>query len=284
MKTLSITGSSGFVGTSLRNFFEKKGFNVIGIKREELKDEKKLLAIIETSDIVVNLAGANIISRWTDEYKKTLYNSRLDTTKALIRAMKIAENKPELFISTSAVGIYKNLACYDEEDYKYEEDFLANLCKDWEKEALKASEFGIRTSVFRFGIVLGEGGALSKMLTPFKLGLGGIIGSGKQDFSFIHIEDLLNAYAFISENKNLNGVFNLTSPEPTTNFIFTKTLGKRLNRPTILPLPKFVLNLIFSEGAKVLTDGQCVKPKRLIDNGFEFKFKDINSTIRSLVN
>ena len=283
MKTLAITGSSGFVGTSLKNFFEKKGFNVIGIKREELKNEKKLLDIIQSSDIVINLAGANIINRWTETYKKILYNSRLDTTKALINAMSKADKKPELFISTSAVGIYKNTTCYDEEHFEYEDDFLANLCKDWENEALKAKNIGVRTAIFRFGIVLGKGGALSKMLTPFKFGVGGTIGSGLQDFSFIHIEDLINAYNFINENKNLDGVFNLTAPEPTTNLNLTKALGKKLNRPTILPVPEFILNLIFSEGAKVLTDGQCVKPKRLLDSGFNFKFQNINSAINNLV-
>ena len=284
MKTLTITGSSGFVGTNLRKLFENNGFNVIGIKRDELKDDKKLLTIIETSDIIINLAGANIISRWTESYKKTLYNSRLDTTKALVSAMQKAEKKPELFISTSAVGIYKNSTCYDEEYYEYEDDFLANLCKDWENEALKAKELGIRTAIFRFGIVLGKGGgALDKMLTPFKLGLGGTIGYGLQSFSFIHLEDLLNAYSFVYENKDLEGVFNLTAPEPSTNYDFTKALGKSLNRPTILPISEFVLNSIFSEGAKILTDVQCVKPKKLLDNGFEFEFEDIKSCVDDLV-
>jgi uncharacterized protein (TIGR01777 family) len=197
--------------------------------------------------------------------------------------MNKADKKPELFISTSAVGIYKNTTCDDEESFEFEDDFLANLCKDWEAEALKAKDFGIRTAIFRFGIILGDGGALEKMLTPFKLGLGGTIGSGLQDFSFIHIEDLINAYDFIYENKSLDGVFNLTAPEPTTNLNLTKALGKKLKRPTLLPVPEFVLNLIFSEGAKVLTDGQCVKPKRLIDSGFEFKFINIDSTIDNLV-
>lgn len=284
MKTLAITGSSGFVGTNIRKVFEEKGFNVVGIRRTELKDEIRLLEIIENSDIIINLAGANIISRWTDKYKKTLYSSRLDTTKALINAMKKVEKKPELFVSTSAVGIYKNTTCYDEEYYEYEDDFLSNLCKDWENEALKAENLGIRTAIFRFGIVLGKGGgALEKMLTPFKLGLGGIIGSGLQSFSFIHLKDLLNAYEFIYEKKDLEGIFNLTAPIPTTNYNFTKVLGKSLNRPTFLPIPEFVLNMIFSEGAKVLTDGQCVKPKKLLDSGFEFEFKNINSCLTDLV-
>lgn len=284
MKTIAITGSSGFVGTNIKSFFSKKDFEVISIKREDLKNKAKLLSIIEKAHIVINLAGANIINRWTDSYKKLLYNSRIDTTKALIHAMTKAKVKPELFISTSAVGIYSNKDCYDEEYFKYSDDFLANLCKDWETEALKAKELEIRTAIFRFGIVLGKGGALEKMLLPFKMGVGGTIGAGQQHFSFIHIEDLLNAYKFLIENVDLNGVFNLTSPMPTTNKGLTKALGTALNRPTLLPVPEFMLNLIFSEGAKVLTDGQCVEPKRLVDSGFVFKHTTIDETINSIVN
>lgn len=283
MKTVAITGSSGFVGTSLIHMFQNKGFKTIGIRREDLKNIEKLTNIIEESNIVINLAGANIINRWSESYKKVLYASRIDTTQALVEAMNKADKKPELFISTSAVGIYKNRTCYDEDDYELEDDFLGRLCKAWESSALRAQELGIRVAIFRFGIVMGKGGALEKMITPFKLGVGGTIGDGKQDFSFIHIEDLLSAYEFIYENDNLNGVFNLTAPVPTTNLGLTKALGKTLHRPTILPVPQFALNLIFSEGAKVLTDGQCVKPKRLIQNGFNFKYETIEDTIENLV-
>ncbi len=283
MKTVAITGSGGFVGTNLKKVFEAKGFKVLGIKREDLKDIEKLTSIINETEVLINLAGANIINRWSESYKKLLYSSRIDTTQALIEAMHKANKKPKLFISTSAVGIYKNKSCYDEENYDLEDDFLAKLCHDWEKSALRARELDIRTVIFRFGIVLGKGGALEKMLFPFKLGLGGTIGNGKQSFSFIHIEDLLNAYEFIYENENLEGVFNLTAPNPSTNYGLTKVLGKRLHRPTILPVPSFVLNMIFSEGAKVLTDGQCVKPKRLLDNGFKFKYETIENTIENLV-
>ncbi|XOB61439.1 TIGR01777 family oxidoreductase [Campylobacterota bacterium DY0563] len=283
MKTIAITGSSGFVGTSLKNFFSNIGFEVRGIKREELKDSKKLIDIVENSDFIINLAGANIINRWTDSYKKLLYTSRIDTTKALVEAMKNAKVKPELFISTSAVGIYNNKACFKEENTEYSDDFLANLCKEWEKEALKANEVGIRTAIFRFGIVLGHGGALSKMLPAFKFGLGGNIGDGQQYFSFIHIEDLLRAYNFLYENKDLDGVFNLTAPISTTNEGLTKALGKVLHRPTFFTVPEFVLNLVFSEGSKVLTDGQCAIPQKLLDSGFKFKYASIENSLENLV-
>lgn len=283
MKTLAISGAGGFVGSNLKEFFSNLGFSVIGIKRDELKDLEKLTKIVNESEFVINLAGANIINRWTDSYKKLLYSSRIDTTQALVQAMKKAENKPKLFISTSAVGIYKNSACYDEENFEYADDFLANLCKDWENEALKAKDLGIRTAIFRFGIVLGKGGALSKMITPFKLGVGGNIGDGKQYFSFIHIHDLLNAYKFIYENIDSNGIYNLTAPIPTTNEGLTKSLGKVLHRPTFFSVPIFALNLIFSEGAKVLAEGQCVKPKRLTESGFKFKYLSIEKSIENIL-
>ena len=283
MKTLAVTGSSGFVGTSLKKHFELKGFKVIGIKRDDLKDINKLTKIVNKADVLINLAGANIINRWSESYKKLLYSSRIDTTKALIEAIEKAEYKPELLISTSAVGIYDNVGCYDEEYFNYSDDFLANLCKEWENTALQAQNYGVRTSIFRFGIVLGKGGALEKMLPPFKLGVGGTIGDGSQDFSFIHIEDLLNAYEYVIHNQSCEGVYNLTAPTPTTNFGLTKALGKALHRPTIFPVPSFILSLIFSEGAKVLTDGQCAKPKRLMDSGFIFKFETIEDAINDLV-
>lgn len=281
MKTIAITGSSGFVGTNLKRYFTDLGYEILPIARGDLSNQQRLQEIINQSDIVINLAGANIINRWSESYKKLLYSSRIDTTKAIVEAIKAVENKPSQLISTSAVGIYDNKQTYDENGV-HTSDFLGKLAEDWEEEALKARSESTKVSIFRFGIVLGkDGGALEKMITPFKLGLGGVIGSGKQAFSFIHIEDLLNAYRFIIENNHEN-IFNLTAPTPTTNRGLTLALGKTLKRPTILPLPEFVLNIIFSEGAKVLTDGQSAIPKNLMDLGFKFKYKTIDETIDNL--
>jgi len=284
MKKITISGASGFVGTELINYFESKSYQVVAIKRADLSDEERLIEILDGSEVVINLSGANIIHRWSESYKKLLYSSRIDSTKALIEAMESCNNRPKLFISTSAVGIYKNDKIYDELTTELNDDFLANLCKEWEAEALKADDLSIRTAIFRFGIVLGsEGGALAKMLTPFRLGVGGTIGDGSQAFSFIHIDDLLSAYEYMIKSDSLDGIFNLTSPNPTTNYALTKALGKSLKRPTILPLPEFVVNLIFGEGAKVLTDGQSALPKRLLDSGFEFRYESIEETINSLL-
>jgi len=283
MKKVIIVGASGFVGSSLKKHFLEMNYNVIVTKRTDLQDIMKLSSIMNGADVIINLAGANIINRWSDSYKKLLYSSRIDTTKALVEAIFQCEIKPKKFISTSAVGIYKNDAVYDEGTTTLADDFLGKLCQSWETEALKAKAFGVDVSIFRFGIVLGDGGALGKMLTPFKLGLGGTIGDGKQAFSFIHINDLINAYQFILDNENISGIFNLTAPKPTTNYGLTKALGESLHRPTLLPIPQFVLNLILSEGAKVLTDGQSAIPNHLLQSGFKFEFESIEEAIEDLV-
>ncbi|MCT7580858.1 TIGR01777 family oxidoreductase [Aliarcobacter butzleri] len=281
MKTIAISGANGFVGTSLTNFFSSFRYKIVPLSRDILNNKSKLEEVLNSTDIVINLAGANIINRWSESYKKLLYSSRIDTTSKIVNAISSISNKPKLLISTSAVGIYDNKSIYDENG-SFSNDFLSNLCQDWEKEALKAKSEATKVAIFRFGIILGkDGGALQKMITPFKFGLGGTIGSGKQAFSFIHISDLLNAYKFVIEN-DYDGVFNLTAPTPTTNKGLTLALGKTLKRPTILPVPEFVLKLIFSEGARVLTDGQSAIPKKLLDLGFEFKFKTIEETIENL--
>ncbi|MFA6739855.1 MAG: TIGR01777 family oxidoreductase [Arcobacteraceae bacterium] len=281
MRTIAITGASGFVGTSLTKYFSDLGYKIIPISREILNDKQKLEDTLNSTQIVINLAGANIINRWSESYKKLLYSSRIDTTSKIVNAINSAQNKPKLLISTSAVGIYDNKTTYDENG-SFSNDFLSSLCQDWEKEALKAKSETTKVSIFRFGIVLGsDGGALQKMITPFKLGVGGIIGSGKQAFSYIHIDDLMAAYKFVIQNE-CEETFNLTAPVPTTNKGLTLALGKTLKRPTILPVPEFVLNLIFSEGARVLSDGQSAVPQKLLDLGFEFKFKTIEETIENL--
>ena len=282
MKTIAITGASGFVGTSLTKYFSNLGYKTIAISRDILNNQEKLKNTLNQTDIVINLAGANIINRWSEDYKKLLYSSRIDTTSKIVNAINDVENKPKLIISTSAVGIYDNKSTHNENG-NFSNDFLSNLCQSWEKEALKANNESTKVAIFRFGIVLGkDGGAFAKMITPFKLGLGGIIGSGNQAFSYIHIIDLLRAYQFVIENQ-FSGVFNLTAPKPTTNLQFTRALGKALGRPTIFPVPEFILKLIFSEGAKVLTDGQDVIPEKLLSLGFNFEYNNIEETLQALI-
>ena len=279
MKTIAMSGSSGFVGTYLKKYFHDKNYKVITIKREELGQKELLKETIAKVDVIINLSGANIIQRWSKKQKEKIYSSRIESTKALVDAINTNE-KEQLFISTSAIGIYENDIACDEDDCIYGQTFLAKTCKDWEKEAFKVHK---RVIIFRLGVVLGDGGALKKMLLPFKLGLGGVIGDGKQPFSYIHIEDLARAYEYGINHNKLKGIFNLTTQNPITNQLFTHVLAKKLHRPALLPVPNFVLKWVFGEGAQILGEGQCVYPKRLLASGFVFKFKTIEPLLDDVV-
>lgn len=283
---VAISGASGFVGQHLASIFQSRGDDVVTIGRRDYQtdDTHALQTKLAGCEMLINLSGAPIIAKWTEEHKQALRSSRIDTTRKLVEALHQMESKPKLFISTSAVGIYDNRGTYGESDCNYGDDLLACICKDWEEEALKAGELGIRTAVFRFGIVLGKnGGMIQKVLTPFSLGLGGPIGNGQQAFSWIHIDDLAQAYLFALENQEVNGVYNLTAPHPIDNLAFTKALGHTLGRPTWFPVPPFVLKLMFGEGAKVMTDGQSVKPERLLESGFAFRYPTINEALEAIV-
>ena len=276
---LALTGSSGFVGSYLKDYFSSKGYEIILINRKDFQQTNQLEEKISKADVVINLVGANIIQRWTNEYKNILYHSRIDNTKKIVTAIN-NNSKNQLLISTSAIGIYSDNVLNDEENFTYGDTYLTHICKDWENEANKANA---RVAIFRFGVVLGNGGALNKMLIPFKLGLGGKIGDGKQPFSYIHILDLARAYEFLIQKKELEGVFNLSTPYSVTNNKLTQILSNILNRPAFLPLPTFMVKLIFAEGASVLTNGQNVYPKRLINKGFKFNFEKIEDVLTDLL-
>jgi hypothetical protein len=232
---------------------------------------------------VINLAGAPIIGRWTPAYKKTLIVSRVLTTRRLVAAVAaLPAERPETFISTSAVGFYANGGPHSEEHHHQSNGFLGRLTREWEQEAWAARDLCLRTIIFRLGVVLGpDGGALKEMLPPFRLGLGGTIGSGAQPLSWIHTDDLVRVYLTALTDPSWEGVYNLTSPEPTTNAGLTRALGEALKRPTRLAVPEFVLKLRFGEGATVLTEGQEVIPQRLQEAGFQFTYPSINQAVRA---
>jgi uncharacterized protein (TIGR01777 family) len=275
---IAISGTSGFVGSYLCNYLSKEGYEIVAISKDDYQDIDILSSKVLESDIVLNLAGANIMQRWSEEYKKILYSSRIDTTKKIVKIINQSD-KDIYLISTSAIGIYEDNIEQDEDNFTYANSFLSKICQDWESEARESKG---KVAIFRFGVILGIGGALKKMLTPFKLGVGGKIADGKQPFSYIHIEDLARAYEFAIKDR-LEGTFNLVTPNPVTNSIFTKALGKILNRPTIIPLPETILKLIFGEGARVLTNGQRVLPKRLLNSGFKFKYGHIDDILKDLL-
>lgn len=277
-----IAGSSGFVGTNLIKVFSHKGFTVKGINRETINNKEALAEIVKDANVVINLSGASIVKRWNEDYKKVLYSSRIETTKKLVQAINQSD-KEQLFISTSAIGIYQNEVKSDEYTTELGDSFLAQLCKDWEREAQKVQPHK-RLVLFRSDVILGKGGgALSKMLTPFKLGLGGNIGSGKQAFSFIAMHDLIEAYLFVINNASCEGIYNLSTPLSTDNKTFSQTLAKKLKRPAFFHMPNFLAKLIFGEGATLLLDGQNVYPKRLREQGFKFKFSSIDDVLAHYV-
>jgi len=283
--TIALSGSTGFIGKRLSEFLLAKGWNVIPLVRQDFEaPASNLSKKIEGADVIINLAGAPIIKRWTSGYKKVLYDSRIEVTNKLVKACEELTVMPDVFISTSAIGIYADHGHHTENNFVKADNFLGNLASQWEHEAMKAEKLGIRTIIFRFGVVLGKhGGALKQMLLPFKLGLGGHIGDGKQHFSWIHIEDLVQAYVAALSSSSFEGVYNLTTPNPTTNNGLTKALGKALHRPTFFPVPRLALKLHFGEGATVLTGGQHVVPKRLMQEGFTFKFPTVDEAVQDCV-
>ncbi len=276
--TIAISGASGFVGQYLSKYFTAMSHIVIPIPRNTLRDSHLLATLISDVDVVINLSGANIVQRWSEKYKKILWDSRIDSTKAIVNAMNNNDSE-QVLISTSAIGIYKNNISNDEDKYQYADSYLSKMCQAWESEAKQVTK---RLVIFRFSVILGHGGALKKMLLPFKIGLGGIIGNGKQPFSFIHIEDLARAYEHVMESTECTGVYNLSTPNPVDNKILTETLASQLHRPAVIPLSTFVVKLIFGEGAQILTHGQQVYPKRLLACKYTFKYPTIKMALGDL--
>lgn len=269
---IALTGASGFVGTALQECFE----HCVIIDRKD--DEVTILKKLHNVDVVINLAGAPIIKRWSDPYKKILLSSRIESTEHLVAAL----NKSNIshFISTSAIGIYPDDQSCDENCTEIADDFLGELAKKWEEEALLCHK---STSILRFGVILGkDGGALAQMLTPFSWGVGGIIGDGKMMTSWIHIADLIGMYRHIID-KHLTGIYNATSPNPVSNYAFTKALGKALHRPTILPIPEFVLRIMYGEAASVLTGSKEVYPRKILEEGYVFKYPQIETALEDIV-
>ncbi len=282
MKVL-ISGSSGLVGKSLTAAFLSKSHQVIPVGRADFNGSKDaLIAKVSQADVVINLSGAPIVARWTESYKKEIIESRIKTTALLVDAITLSAKKPGLFISTSAVGIYPDNEVFTEANAHYGDDFLAKVCLDWEAEAMKASS-QTKVAIFRLGVVLASnGGALSKLLFPFRMGLGGPVAGGKQGFSWIHIDDLVKAYLFVIE-KQLDGIFNLTAPEITDNAGFTNTLAKVLSRPAIIPVPAFALRLVYGEGATALINGQKAIPARLLQEEFNFHYPELEQALKNLL-
>ncbi|MGA8030035.1 MAG: TIGR01777 family oxidoreductase [Bryobacteraceae bacterium] len=291
-----ITGASGFIGTKLVDFLlaREEMVNYLARKRSRALDsraafhywnpeEQLELKTVPRLDAVIHLAGEPIAQRWTTEVKRSIYESRVKGTRELVSAIGELKYKPSVLVSASAIGYYGDRG--DEvltETSAPGAGFLPEVCVHWEEEARRANEFGVRAVPIRIATVLGRGGgALDKMLTPFRLGLGGKFGNGRQWMSWIHVDDLVQLLVFASETASATSALNGSSPHPVTNAEFTTALARALHRPAILAMPRFALKLAMGEMADVLFSSARVIPEGVERGGFRFRYPELD---RALVN
>ncbi len=297
-----ITGGTGMIGRALSRDLVRDGHEVIILSRnpqehrQNVPDKAELiewdaksahgwLEYADGASGIINLAGVNIgESRWTEKRKKAILSSRIDSGKAVVEAINLAKNKPAWVIQASAVGYYG--ASGDQiltEDSPAGNEFQSIVCQEWESSTKPLDEMGIRRVVIRSGLVLDRfDGALPRMAMPFRLFVGGQLGNGEQWFSWIHLNDEVQAIRFLIDRAELKGVFNLTAPNPVRNREFTSALGKVLKRPSWIPVPAFALEIIFGEMARVLLTGQRVVPERLLAAGYKFQFPEIISALKEI--
>lgn len=299
MKKILITGASGFIGNKLARFFLTKGHPVVGLGTSKSHPLSKFFpdfewvsadttlagdwqAHVKTADIVINLAGRNIFRYWTKKYKQAIYDSRILTTRNLVNALGGAG---QTLLTTSAVGIYGDRG-EDEltEGSAAGNSFLARVCVDWEKEGLRSREKVVRVAVMRFGVVLGDKGALSLMAPAFRMFAGGPLGNGRHWFPWIHLDDLIQAAWFILENEKIEGSFNFTGKVPVRQKEFAKALGKVLKRPAFIPAPAFLVRAIMGELGSALLESQKAVPRHLLEAGYAFKFTDVGSALEDVFN
>lgn len=277
---VGILGASGFVGTHLQAALRKRGDDVLAASLRAPADAAQTLRGCEA---IVNLSGEPVAQRWTDDVKRRIRESRTSAVAAFFDALARDEKRPRRFVSASAIGYYgtSETATFTESS-EPGDDFLARVCVEWEAQAQRGAELGMEVACVRTGLALGkDGGALAKILPPFKLGAGGRIGSGKQWVSWVHIDDVVAIYLMMLDG--VNGVVNATAPNPVRNDAFAKALGRRLNRPTFFPVPGAAISAVLGEGSYVLTEGQRVLPERTQAAGYVFKYETIDGALAHLL-
>jgi uncharacterized protein (TIGR01777 family) len=293
-----LTGGSGFIGERLIQRLLRDGHSVhllgrrrppassqVGFSEWNASDSRAPQEPIASADAIVHLAGEPVAQRWNADVKKRIRDSRVNGTRVLVEAIARSEDRPHTFISASAVGYYgdRGDTILDESSARGS-GFLPDVCVAWENEASAAGKLGVRVVMLRTGIVLGQGGgALKKMLPPFRMGVGGPIGSGAQWVPWIHIDDLVDSILFSRERTDLVGPVNTVAPNPVRNRDFAKALGNALGRPAVIPTPGFALKLILGEGADVVAQSQRVVPKALERAGFEFRYPEIHGALRNAI-
>ncbi|MGD1854831.1 MAG: TIGR01777 family oxidoreductase [Leptolyngbyaceae cyanobacterium] len=303
---VAVTGATGFVGSRLvqrlqdaghqikvfarnperaRKVFPKPVFEQVEVVSYTPQQSGDWQAEISGCEGVINLAGEPISERWTPERKREIMNSRVIGTEKLVEAIGQAEVKPKVLVSASAVGFYgtSETAEFYETSEPIEPDFLSQVCQSWEKAAEKVTAYGVRLVTVRIGIVLGMGGAIAKMLTPFRLYAGGPIGNGQQWFSWVHRDDLVSLFMQGLSNEAMSGVYNGTAPHPVRMSELCDTLGKVMNRPSWLPVPDFVIETLLGDGAVVVLEGQKVLPERTQSTGFSYAYPKVEPALREIV-
>ena len=292
-----ITGGTGLIGSALIKDLLMRGHDITVFTRNAKKASEKLgnqviystsldsFASLDEYDAVINLAGEPIAGRpWTKRQKERLSNSRLRTTQKLSELINKSNNPPKVFISGSAVGYYGSQgdALLTEESEPYNE-FTYRLCRQWEANALQAAT-NTRVSILRTGIVLSSiGGMLPKLSFPFRYGFGSVIGSGRQYISWIHIQDMVDAIIYLLETPDVEGIFNLTSPDSVTNREFSKALAKAMHRPCLFRIPSFFIKLFMGEASTLIINGQRAIPKHLTDVGYKFRFENIERALKNIM-
>jgi uncharacterized protein (TIGR01777 family) len=296
---VTITGASGLIGSKLVHELTARGDEVTVLSRSPDKTRERLKSVaavhwdpiagpapteaLAGRDAVVHLAGENVAQRWSDDARRRIRESREVGTRNLVTGIEHADAKPATLVSSSAVGYYGPHG--DEkldEDTPAGSDFLAQVCIAWEQEADRAAQFGLRVVNVRTGVVLDKsGGALSKMLPPFKLGAGGPVAGGKQYMPWIHVDDVVGIYLAALDTKSWSGPVNAAAPEPVTNKTFSHALGKALHRPAIAPIPGAAIRLLYGDMAEIVTKGQRVVPRRTLELGYRFQHPDLDEALAS---
>lgn len=301
MEKVFISGGTGLIGSQLAQSLAANNFKVFIITRypDKFKAQhsdniqyvkqgnsvEEIAELINNSHAVLNFAGASIAGkRWSAEYKKIIYDSRINTTRQLTQAILKSENPPKVFVSASAVGYYGDCGeSQIDENTPSGNTFMARLCRDWEAEA-SVAESVTRVVLPRFGVVLSKnGGALNKMLLPFKMFMGGPLGNGDQWFPWIHISDSVEMLLWLMRDTSLSGAFNAVAPHQVRMIDFADALGKALHRPSWLKAPKFALQVLMGEGADFLLESQKIMPKRALDSGYTFKYPELRLALENIV-
>ncbi|MFA7490168.1 MAG: TIGR01777 family oxidoreductase [Mariniphaga sp.] len=283
---IKITGSSGYLGKVITTELQKKNYPAEKISRELLYGPvEKLSEVLKDTSVLINLAGAPVLQRWTARNKNEIYSSRINTVQNLVHAihrLPVGE-RPQKVISASAIGIYSSGIIHKEESKDFDTGFLGEVVKKWE-EAWQALPEDLQLTIFRTALVLGkESVIIKKLILPFKLGLGGKISNGKQPFPFIHEADVVQAFLWAITTPDSGGVFNLAAPQQITNSYFTQVMAKKLNRPAIFTIPTGVLKLLYGKAASMLTHSPAVMPQKLIERRFTFQYLTIDKALENIL-